>query len=348
MVNKRQRQLDETKQKFPHAPICSTSPPRRPGDHRRERQGMGCASSKNEETAKDGAARVLQAAASEHLKKKNEIEAQQKAEQERALKEAEAAKLLQKAAAGYLAKQAMPALKVDEAKADANPVSQLIDTAREKIGGLLGGLFGADDATQVPADPATGTTSDAEVVAQPATPVLSLTIPASKAADENDILKSARFFMNKITGTAEAPAAAATSEAPVTAPATSEETAEPVAAEPATTKSSTAVPLIVTLTIEKEAPEKRLGLIMIGSTPRICSFHPGSLGEKEGMLIGDEILTINGEKPAGHDDAAEMILSSATLVIEIRRDRRADDPAATVPPEMEYTLVVDPEVKQSI
>eukprot|EP00900_Chrysochromulina_parva_P025961 jgi/Chrpa1/799/Chrysochromulina_OHIO_Genome00013403-RA len=116
---------------------------------------MGCASSKDEETAKDGAARVLQAAASKHLMKKNEIEAQQKAEQERALKEAEAAKLLQKAAAGYLAKQAMPALKVDEAKADANPVSQLIDTAREKIGGLLGGLFGSDDATQVPADPAT-------------------------------------------------------------------------------------------------------------------------------------------------------------------------------------------------
>ena len=252
---------------------------------------MGCASSKNEETAKDGAARVLQAAASKHLMKKNEIEAQQKVEQERALKEAEAAKLLQKAAAGYLAKQAMPALKVDEAKADANPVSQLIDTAREKIGGLLGGLFGADDATQVPADPATGTTSDAEVVAQPATPVLSLTIPASKAADENDILKSARFFMNKITGTAEAPAAAATSEAPVTAPATSDETAEPVAAksatvEPTATESSTAVPLIVTLTIEKEA----------------------------------------------------------------------GDPAATVPPTaeppvseiVEYTFVVDPEVKQSI
>ena len=322
---------------------------------------MGCASSKNEETAKDGAARVLQAAASKHLMKKNEIEAQQKAEQERALKEAEAAKLLQKAAAGYLAKQAMPALKVDEAKADANPVSQLIDTAREKIGGLLGGLFGSDDATQVPADPATGTTSDAKVAAPPSTPLLSLTIPASKPADENDILKSARFFMNKITGTAEAPAAAASSEAPVTAPATSEETAEPVAAESATveptaTESSTAVPLIVTLTIEKEAAEKRLGLIMTGtSTPRICSFHPGSLGEKEGILIGDEILTINGEKPAGHAEAGQKILSSATLVIEIRR-ACAGDPAATAPPTaeppvseiVEYTFVVDPEVKQSI
>ena len=117
----------------------------------------------------------------------------------------------------------------------------------------------------------------------------------------------------------------ATSEAPVTAPATSEETAEPVAAESATveptaTESSTAVPLIVTLTIEKEAAEKRLGLIMTGtSTPRICSFHPGSLGEKEGILIGDEILTINGEKPAGHAEAGQKILSSATLVIEIRR-----------------------------
>jgi membrane-associated protease RseP (regulator of RpoE activity) len=141
----------------------------------------------------------------------------------------------------------------------------------------------------------------------------------------------------------------------VTAPATSEETAEPVAAKSAT-ESSTAVPLIVTLTIEKEAAEKRLGLIMTGtSTPRICSFHPGSLGEKEGMLIGDEILTINGEKPAGHDEAGQKILSSATLVIEIRR-ACAGDPAATVPPTaeppvseiVEYTFVVDPEVKQSI
>jgi hypothetical protein len=89
------------------------------------------------------------------------------------------------------------------------------------------------------------------------------------------------------------------------------------------------VPLIVTLTIEKEAAEKRLGLIMTGtSTPRICSFHPGSLAEKEGMLIGDEILTINGTKPAGHAEAGQKILSSATLVIEIRR-ACAGDPAAT-------------------
>jgi membrane-associated protease RseP (regulator of RpoE activity) len=91
------------------------------------------------------------------------------------------------------------------------------------------------------------------------------------------------------------------------------------------------------------------------STPRICSFHPGSLGEKEGMLIGDEILTINGEKPAGHAEAGQKILSSATLVIEIRR-ACAGDPAATAPPTaeppvseiVEYTFVVDPEVKQSI
>ncbi|KOO21798.1 hypothetical protein Ctob_001106 [Chrysochromulina tobinii] len=128
----------------------------------------------------------------------------------------------------------------------------------------------------------------------------------------------------------------ATSEAPVTAPATSEETAEPVAAKSAT-ESSTAVPLIVTLTIEKEAAEKRLGLIMTGtSTPRICSFHPGSLGEKEGILIGDEILTINGEKPAGHAEAGQKILSSATLVIEIRRACAASPPK----PPMEPWLVI--------
>jgi hypothetical protein len=70
---------------------------------------------------------------------------------------------------------------------------------------------------------------------------------------------------------------------------------------------------------------------------------------------GSFTLTINGEKPAGHDEAGQKILSSATLVIEIRR-ACAGDPAATVPPTaeppvseiVEYTFVVDPEVKQSI
>jgi len=180
----------------------------------------------SEEKSKDNAARVLQQAASGHLKKKEELAAKQKLkekeDEEKAQqdKEAEAAKLLQRAAAAHLAQQEQPKPPSLDTSA-ANPVAQLIDTAREMLAGAFSGLKAETKKGEETAS--TGTTAAAEEAAPAKVTPPSLAIPADKPVDEKagiDFIDSARFLLKKANetllavvggeqGTATAPAAEA-------------------------------------------------------------------------------------------------------------------------------------------
>ena len=137
---------------------------------------MGCASCKparSDEQRKDHAARVLQSAASGHLKKKELAAAQalskQKDNEERAKteREAEAAKLLQRAAAAHLALQEAgsgPNLALKIPDQVAQQFEQAINTARDAISKIFSGDQAGAPAAAQAASSDTGSTWATRVV----------------------------------------------------------------------------------------------------------------------------------------------------------------------------------------
>lgn len=87
----------------------------------------------------------------------------------------------------------------------------------------------------------------------------------------------------------------------------------------------------LTITCIKQARDDQVGIVMRGSgRPRVDEFKQGSLGKKAGLLLGDTILKINGEEPAGHGHAAKLMKSATRLVLEVRRASLASPPTDRV------------------